>query len=212
MKSFAGFSTLALVAYATAAPSYNLRHAKRQTVTPSCILDTVMNPSQDQVIASINQWLTDVTTVNAFLNTVSNVVDDASALVTATENVAVFAADEPCQLMTLNSTAAFNGASAGFTCAINDLVNVFQAHVLDNLAIIEGNPGNLQSVHNAVDDINNFRCCNVLPDVDIVWQESADENGVSNVVTITAPRADACASIDCSTISTASNCKSLGFF
>jgi len=49
----------------------------------------------------------------------------------------------------------------------------------------------------------------VLPDVDILWQDSADDEGISNLVPISAPREDSCAGITCANVATASICKSL---
>ena len=58
-------------------------------------------------------------------------------------------------------------------------------------------PGREEIVKNAVQDINNVRCCNVLPDVDLLWLDSADLEGISNRVPITAQRENACKNFDC---------------
>jgi hypothetical protein len=187
-------AVLALAAIASAAP-----HTKRQN---TCIVQTVMNPNTDQVAASINQWNTDVNTVNTvntFLNNAPNLIaaNDPDALASATMTALTNAQDEPCQLMTLASQSDFSNGPAAFTCAVQDLMNVFQQHVLDNLMNIIANPGDTTSVQSAVDDINGFRCCNVLPDASILWLDSADDNGISNQVPIAAAREDACSSISC---------------
>ena len=50
---------------------------------------------------------------------------------------------------------------------------------------------------NAVEDINNFRCCNVLGDASILWQDSAEDNGIGNEVNVVAPFPNACSAITC---------------
>ena len=107
--------------------------------------------------------------------------------------------------MTLASQPDFSTGPAAFTCAVQDLMNVFQIHVLDNLMNIIANPDDDTTVQTAVDDINAFRCCNVLPDADILWLDSAADNGIVGQVTITAGRENACANIICTPF-----CKTLG--
>ena len=193
MKTFISTAVvLALTTIASASPIVQ----KRQS---SCIVQTVMNPDTDQVAASINQWNTDVNTVNNFLNGAAALIagNDSNALVSATQTALTNAQDEPCQLMTLASQPDFSSGPAAFTCAVQDLMNVFEVHVLDNLMNIIANPGDDTSVQSAVDDINAFRCCNVLPDADILWLDSADDNGISNQVPISAGRPNACSNIIC---------------
>lgn len=122
------------------------------------------------------------------------------------------AQDEPCQLSTLlnNPDAQANALSDAFACAAADLGNVFGAHVLDNLNTIIDDPANVDAAAAAVADIDNFRCCNVLPDVDLLRVDSADDFGVADRVPITAPREDACAAVDCGGFATSATCKSLG--
>ncbi|KAF1356175.1 hypothetical protein BDV97DRAFT_341190 [Delphinella strobiligena] len=205
MKSFAAVSVLALAASAAAAPS---RFTRRQTGT--CLLNSVNNPSQTQTEASINQWFSDVTTVNTFLNDAATFTLGADIQGQA-ETTLLSAQDEPCQLTTLSSIDGIGATdtSTQFGCAVQDLMNVFGPHVIDNLNDIINDPNDATVVHTAVDDINIFRCCNVLPDVDIIWQDSADDEGISNLVPTTAPREVACAGITCANVATASNCKSL---
>ena len=190
MKTFtSSTAVLALTTIASASPIYR----KRQT---SCIVPTVMNPNQAQVEASINSWNNDVNVVNNFLNTVGG-INGTDALVSATMGALTNAQDEPCQLMTLASQPDFSDGPAAFTCAVQDLMNVFEVHVLDNLMNIIANPGDAAAVQSAVDDINQFRCCNVLPDASILWLDSADDNGISDQVSISAGRENACSAITC---------------
>ena len=193
MKSFTTAAMLGLAAMAAASPLS--RAAKRQT---GCIVQTVTNPSQTDVENSINQWNDDVVTVNNFLNNAGTLIGgNSSALVAAAQVALTSATDEPCQLMTLASQPDFADGPAAFTCAVQDLMNVFQTHVLDNLNTIIADPSDTSSVQAAVQDINNFRCCNVLGDASILWQDSAEDNGIADVVNVVAPFENACSSIGC---------------
>ncbi|KAK4550305.1 hypothetical protein LTR36_003272 [Oleoguttula mirabilis] len=206
MKSFTAALVLALAAAATAAPSSRLRSAKRQSGT--CLLDTVSNnPSVQDIENAINQWNDDVNTVNAYLNDFGNLAGP-DAIVSATQQVLLSAQDEPCQFATLTSNSDFVGGSvtAAFDCANTDLGLVFKEHVLDNLNTIIQNPSDPPTFNAAVGDINFFRCCNVLPDADILWRDSAEDNGLGLSVNTVAGRPDACASIDCTGID---DCKAL---
>lgn len=194
MHSFTQALVLGMAAAATAYPRSG-RIMKRDT----CILDTVIDPATStEVAASINQWFSDVTTVNSFLN---DVASGAQGLGTSIQqrasSVFVSAADEPCQLKTLSSISDLQGVTDAFTCAVSDLEDVFELHVLDNLQNIINNPNSTSVVTAAVQDINNFRCCNVLPDASILWLDAADDSGISNQVPTCAPREDACSSITC---------------
>jgi hypothetical protein len=196
MKATIATSLLAVTSLAAARPSsYKLR--SRQT---SCILDTVANPSTQDIENAIIQWNDDVNTVNEFLNTIADGgLTNPSDLLAATQAVFVSASDEPCQFQTLQNNADFQGGDLvpKLSCAISDLSSVFQPHVLDNLNAIIANPNNTVTVTNAVADINIFRCCNVLPDVDTLFLDSATDSGIANVVPLSVSREEACASISC---------------
>lgn len=189
MKSFA--ATLAL-ASAVAASSLLARQDK------GCIIDTVTTPSSSDVQKSIVQWNVDVVAVNSFLNTALSL--DSQDLGTMANAALANAKDEPCQLGTLTNDGNGNsfGAIAAFACAVADLGVVFGDHVITNLNTIIADPSDTTAVHAAVQDINFFRCCNVLPDADILWKDAAEEDGTLGPVPTTAPRPDACSSIDCS--------------
>ena len=64
------------------------------------------------------------------------------------------------------------------------------------MAII-ANPTDTNSVNTAVNNINMFRCCNVLGDASILWLDAATTNGISDEVTTVAPFEDACNKISC---------------
>ena len=190
MKTSTAAVALAIAGFASATPV----HQKRQN---SCIVQTVINPSTQQVEDSINQWNTDVNTVNAFLNAAPGLIaaNNPDALASQAQTAFGNAQDEPCQLMTLASQPGI-GTDA-FECAVTDLMNVFMDHVLVPLMDIIANPGDTATVQSAVDEINGFRCCNVLPDADILWTDSALNSGIGGQVTETAAREDACSSIIC---------------
>ncbi len=123
-----------------------------------------MNPQTQDAQASITQWTQDVNTVNSFLNTVSGIIGDSATLGSAAQTALNSATDEPCQLMTLSSAPDLMDVPA-FTCAVQDLMEVFDTHVLMPLTKILVNPSETTTAQAAVDEINFFRCCNVLPDV-----------------------------------------------
>lgn len=209
MKSSTTMAIMVSLAAASASAAATPR-SRLQRQADTCILDTVGNPSALDAESAINQWFSDVSNVNNFLNGVHDIVDDPASLLAAAQTTLLSAQDEPCQFKTLTNNPDFSGGvTAAFDCAVADLGNVFGPHVLTNLQNIIADPSDTAGAVAAVADINTFRCCNVLPDADLIWLDSADDNGISNVVPITAPRPDACASIDCSTVSTAANCRSL---
>jgi hypothetical protein len=161
-----------------AAPS-NMRWAKRQT-----------GPSQDQVVAAINSWNSDVEMVNDFLNTppVTGIAYANFASFTLG-----FANDEPNELMILASIPAL---STDATNAIQNLKAVF-SQVPTNLQDIINNQNDLTIINQDIAKINQVRCCNVLPDVDILWTAAAIAEGVSNLVNLMADTENACATITC---------------
>ncbi|CAD0087002.1 unnamed protein product [Aureobasidium mustum] len=182
----------------------------RRQAADVCMVDSVTsNPSTDDIKASIDQWNTDVSTVNAFLNEASGLARGME-IQNATMQTLLFAQDEPCQLKTLISNSDFiGGGTDAFNCAAMDLMVVFDTHVLQNLRTIIMSPSDGDVITHAINDINTFRCCNVLPDANILWLDSATDSGISDQVNLTPGREDACANIDCSTVSTAANCTSL---
>ncbi|OCK75038.1 hypothetical protein K432DRAFT_386446 [Lepidopterella palustris CBS 459.81] len=173
MKYFQAATLLTLLSTSTAIP---LKHTIRQTT----------QPSQDQVLASIESWRTDVITVNSFLNIATTL--DAGDLQSHAMMTLAFAKDEPVQLGILSSISGLADDALG---AINNLQEVF-GNVLTSLQNIIDNPTDASAVSTQLEQINNVRCCNVLPDLDILWQSAADDEGIANMVDTSVPREDAC--------------------
>jgi hypothetical protein len=168
----------ALFGCSLAAPS-SMRYAKRQS-----------GPSQDQVVAAIDNWSNDVTMVNSFLNTPPTTGAAYGSLATMTLG---FAQDEPNELMILSMVT---GLPPDATSAIQNLMQVFGG-VLSNLQDIINNQNNLSVINADIANINQIRCCHVLPDLDALWQGAADDEGVSNLVNLVVPRPNACATLTC---------------
>lgn len=195
--------TLAM-AFSLVAAFPNSLAATNKRQTAPCIVNTVTSPISDaQVQASILQWNNDVNNVNNFLNDVAAGTIGSFApdeLSQATSDALTAASDEPCQLMTLDNfgqQAGIETSGSAYSCAVGDLNTVFKLHVLDNLQKIIDDPSDAATVSSAVLDVNNFRCCNVLPDASILWLAAADSAGVSGSVTTQAPVENACSSIIC---------------
>jgi hypothetical protein len=151
MKATATAATLlAFAALASATPA--TRRVRRQA------------PSGLDVINSVNSWTNDVIQVNSFLNSAANLSGDA--LAAAAQTAFGFASDEPTQL-TLEG--GLPGLSQAGLDAAADLMQVFQAGVLDQLQNIINDPTNTDLVASSVETINDIRCLRVLPDVDVLW-------------------------------------------
>lgn len=161
------------------------------------MVQTVNNPSTDQIKDSIDQWNKDVVAVNSFLNEAPGLISsgDTVNLGTQASLALTFAQDEPCQLKTLSSVPGVDVPA--FTCAVNDLTQGFGTNVLNQLQTIVNNPGDTASVQTAVGTINQFRCCNVLGDASILWLDTATDAGIANQVNTVAPQEDACNAISC---------------
>ncbi|KIX94664.1 uncharacterized protein Z520_09710 [Fonsecaea multimorphosa CBS 102226] len=188
MKSFVAASLLALVGAAAAAPS-TLRFAKRENPDNSCGPD----PGSAAIANAINQWNSDVVTVNSFLDEAASL--DTSTLLVDLETALTAAQDEPNQLNVLACESDVAGTPA--QTAANDLFNGFENNVLVPLGNIIANPSDANNVAMQLQTINQFRCCHVLPDLDVLWSGTAEDEGVANIVPITAPRPNTCASISC---------------
>jgi hypothetical protein len=220
MKTFTTASILALVATSIGSPAER-RQSKRG-------LAPVDVPTSTDVQNAILDWNTDVEIVNGFLDSAMGLLDDLPSLTTAAQSAANFAADEPNQLKTLKNW--FNGdsnnphaAPDAFICATNDLdpgvqqvsgLFSFQTLVLDVFQniITDAQQRSAQEVQNQLDVVNTYRCCNVLPDLDIIWGDSASSaNLVTQTPSIqgvsTSPaRPNTCIPIMCSGVLGASNC------
>jgi len=190
MKSFVAASLLALIG-ASAATS-TLRFAKRNNPDNSCGAD----PGQVGVANAINSWNTDVQTVNAFLESAAAGGHDESSLLSGLENALTFAQDEPNQLNILACNEGVVPGTPGQTAA-DDLFAGFENNVLVPLGNIIQNPTDADNVATQLQTINQFRCCNVLPDLDILWEQTAADEGLVGTVPISAPRPSTCAAISC---------------
>ena len=197
MKAAVATTLLAFTATAVSARPSRARLSARQT---TCLLNTVSNPDSTDIENAINQWASDVSTVNNYLNIIEEGgLSDPNDLLAATQAIFVTASDEPCQFQTLknNPDAQGDNVVPKFACAISDLDGIFGTGVLDQLNDIIADPSNTDTVTNAVANINIARCCNVLPDVDTLFLDSAVDFGIADQVPLSVPREDACANIQC---------------
>jgi hypothetical protein len=128
-----------------------MRYAKRQS-----------GPSQNQVVAAIDNWNNDVTMVNSFLNTPPTTGASYGALASSTLG---FAQDEPNELMILSM---ITGLPPDATNAIQNLMQVFGG-VLTNLQDIINNQNDMNVINTDIANINQIRCCHVLPNLDALW-------------------------------------------
>jgi hypothetical protein len=142
------------------------------------------------LVAAINSWNSDVAMVNNFLNTPPTTGTDYANFASFTLG---FANDEPNELTTLASIPAL---STDATNAIQDLRAVF-GRVLTNLQDIINNQNDLTIIKQDITNINQVRCCNVLPNLNVLWTAAADAEGVSNLVNLVVPNENACAAINC---------------
>jgi len=179
MQSFILFTLLG-TSIAASLPS-NFQFAKRQC----------SEPSQSDVVTAINRWNNDVGNVNSFLNLAPS--QNPEDLLNAAEEALLNAQDEPTELGVLS---CITGLADDATNAIANLQQVF-GQVPSSIQNIINNPGDATVVASNLQTINNVRCCNVLPDLDVLWTAAADDEGVSNQVNLSVPRPNACASISC---------------
>lgn len=189
----ASATLLALVVSITAAPSTTLRYGKRQVGGPGvdsfCTLTT--EPSAQDVANALGTWLNDVKNVNNFLNIVGGITDPNSieGLAQGALNNAL---DEPLELNVLACIPAL-----GQNAAIDSAAAGFMTNVVQPLMDIVVNGANPAQVEADVLQINTFRCCTLLPDLDSLWLAAAEDEGLIGSVDVTVPRPDACASTAC---------------
>ncbi|CAM6120584.1 unnamed protein product [Calypogeia fissa] len=143
-------------------------------------------PTQAQVQASIDQWNQDVLEVNNFLNVAATLADPTGAAAN-TEQTSL---NEPVQLGILGSVV---GLSTDAQNAVMLLMEVF-GNVPTDLQSIVTDPS-ASNVQTQLNSINNVRCLNVLPALDILWPAAAVAVGidVANVPAVARP--NACANI-----------------
>lgn len=196
-------------------------------------LPTVAQPKSSDVSAAILAWADDVNAVNTFLDGAEANLGDLATLASDAQNARDnFAIDEPNQLGTLtnwfnndpnNPDSRDTSGPDAFNCATNDLAvgqtignTLFNFEslvkdVFDNI-VNDAQAGNSDAVKAQLDVVNSFRCCNVLPDLDIIWKDTAEsaelsiQTSITGGVPITAARPAACNGLDCSTTEGASTC------
>ena len=177
MKSFYATSLLALIAATTAIPF------------PAKLV--ARDPTQDQVQTAIDTWHTDVVNVNSFLDSATSL--SPTDLQSAAQTTLGFANDEPVELGVLDS---ITGLPDNAVSAVQALQETF-GNVPSGLQGIINDPSNPSDVSTQLEQINNARCCNVLPALDILWQAAADEEGINNLVDTSVPRPNACSQVNC---------------
>ncbi|KAK7986958.1 hypothetical protein PG996_006434 [Apiospora saccharicola] len=176
MKFFI-FSSILAASAVLAAPTSHL--TSRQAVCNPNQL-----PSETEATGAIRDWLADVNTVNAFLDNAPRASSSQAA------QALQFAKKEPNNLKVL---ARVCGVSDAYTRAVQDLGQVFGG-VLTNLQAIVDDEA---AAPRAAATINRIRCCNVLPDLDVLWREAAESYGVVGQVQVSVPRPGACAAVKC---------------
>lgn len=128
------------------------------------------------VISNIDAWQTDIANVNTFLDNAAaglvapgtvDFVSGAQAVI-GDQNGGPpgTASDEPTRLAALTALLAPGDGNAH--AASTDLGNVFGG-VLTNLAVIVDSDNDVATVQTAVNNINNLRCNEVLPDISELW-------------------------------------------
>lgn len=179
MKSYIAVSIFALLS----STGFTAPTTKRQTG----------DPSTQAVEDAINTWNVDVDGVNDFLNNAPSLTGEA--LQQAAQIALELASNEPTQLGVLASITDFSNDQQ-YEGAVLNLQEIF-GNVPSSLQNIVNNPNDAQSVATQLQQINGARCCNVLPDLDILWQDAADDYGISNIVNTAVPRPNACATTFC---------------
>ncbi|ETI27373.1 hypothetical protein G647_09563 [Cladophialophora carrionii CBS 160.54] len=189
MKSSVAATTLfALISGSVAAPS-NLRFAKRDLPSGDCVA-----PGPDATANAINAWDSDVRTVNAFLEAAPTL--GSVDILLSIQTPLTAAEDEPNQLQVLAcEPAVFEGTQA--QAAADALFDGFDDNVIVPLGNIVASPADATNVAHQLATINQFRCCTVLPSLDILWQTTAANEGLVGSGPIVAPRPSTCAAITC---------------
>ncbi|PMD17006.1 hypothetical protein NA56DRAFT_692223 [Hyaloscypha hepaticicola] len=135
----------------------------------------------DGVLATINAWLNDISRVNAFLNTLAN--DDPNA-VSDGQMAFNFASDEPNQLAALSGALASDDTAGQNAASI--LGQVFPG-VPAAFQAIANSGGDQSIVSQQVATINSLRCLTVLPQIGILFNAAAADNGLGPQATPTGP-------------------------
>ncbi|KAH9990137.1 hypothetical protein F4779DRAFT_637953 [Xylariaceae sp. FL0662B] len=149
-------------------------------------------PTANAVKTAISTWLSDVETVNAFLDQ-SPSTPGFGTLARSTKTTAE---NEPVQLGVLASICELNSADSQYAKAVLLLEEIF-GNVPAQLQTIADNPNNGAAVRTALQVIGNTRCCNVLPALDVIWVQAAADFALVGSVDTTVPRPAQCGNIQC---------------
>ena len=197
MKNFATIitATLANIAFISATPtpassfSNSIKAGSHILAARQGI--STCEPSSSLVLTALQNWNNDVNTVNNFVDTAHGLSGNA---LQSAANTALFAANnEPDDLSILNCIAIVASNDAA---QIMDLMNVF-GRVITGLQTIITDPNDTNSVSSALDSINLTRCCNVLPDLSVLWPDAANQEAISDQVNTAVPIPAVCSSITC---------------
>lgn len=134
-----------------------------------------------------------MTNVNNFLNGVGTDTDPFN-LEGLAKGALDNALDEPAELNVLACIPALTDAAEN---AITSAANGFMTNVLVPLMDITVNGADTAQVQADLSQINTFRCCTLLPDLDVLWLEAAEDEGLVGQVNLSVPRPNACAIIAC---------------
>ncbi|KAI1075409.1 hypothetical protein F5B20DRAFT_560249 [Whalleya microplaca] len=149
-------------------------------------------PSSNAVKTAISTWLSDVQTVNTFLDNAPSspgIGDLASNTLTTAQN-------EPVQLNVLASICELNSAGSQYAKAVLLLKEIFD-NVTAKLKQIADNPNDEATVKTALQVIGNTRCCNVLPALDVIWVQAAADFALVGSVDTNVPRPATCGNVQC---------------
>ncbi|GAB7333571.1 hypothetical protein MBLNU13_g05144t1 [Cladosporium sp. NU13] len=169
-------------------------------------VETVAVPTSDDVKTALEERETDVNKVNTFLDGASANLNNLAQLSSdASDALKNFAMEEPKQLQTLHQLT------------IGNVVFIFGSLVLNIFkdVVEDDNAGNSDAVANLLSIVNSYCCCNVLPDLGIIWLDSVNSahlqveiEGVTSGVATKAARPATCSTFDCSKTPGASTCAS----
>ena len=176
MKSTAAAIVL-LASAAFAAPTATKTHTITRRQAPDII-------AIQGVISAIDAWQTDIANVNNFLNNAAAGLADPGSVDFVSGAQAVIgngaglgpagtASDEPTQLGVLKSLLAPGDGNG--QAAADDLGNIFGG-VLTNLQTIIDSNNDVGTVQTAVNNINDLRCNQVLPDISELWNGVVTDN------------------------------------
>jgi hypothetical protein len=154
------------------------------TTKPATLTPNLANPSSQDVVNAVNTWLTDVCTVDSFLD---NPVGGPTSL----ETCIAYAIDEPSQLGTLSAVRGLSQAGQDAAAAL-----------AANFPAVPANLYNLQNGTTtaaiATTIINFSRCCIVLPAIGVLVREAAAASGAFSNTTIPQPHfQNPCVNINC---------------